>query len=284
MKLAITLFALVLPSAATAGELSNGIYSVAGVNADTGTIVTRSDDGDQIKLQKLLASGFGTVSVVATSNDNDRFRLTLKGAGPFRTDIKSVHQAAYIDGVCVIGTGQDLNDQRRSTLVGDFTSIDNAQKIAKALSIDPQLRQHPGHRVIVKWTPTRNSFKASEPIELTLTVDNVGDIDVTFVAGGSQRGPRDNQFSFIAHSGSGHGKAVPDTGDPMNFGGPGTFVKLRPGESFTKKVDVTKWFRFSSRDRYKLTCLYHIVLTDGEDNGPIWDEFLTGQCFVRINE
>ena len=52
---------------------------------------------------------------------------------------------------------------------------------------------------------------------MTLTVENAGDADVLFVAGGMQRGDRDNQFAFIAHSQSGFGKAVRDTGDPCQL-------------------------------------------------------------------
>lgn len=282
MILVAMLLALVVTCTATAAELPNGIYSVADNDADTGTTVTRADTHDPIKLQRLLTSGLGRPSLISTSNDNESFRLTLSKAGPFRKDITSTHQAAYIDGVCVIGTGQVLDDQQRSTLVGDFNSIDNASKIAKALSIEPKLRHHPGYKAVVKWTPEKSSYKPSEPIELTLTVENAGDVDINFVAGGSQRGPRDNQFAFVAHSGSGHGKAVPDTGDPTNFGGPGSLVKLKPGESFTKTVDVSKWFRFFESGSYQLTCIYHIEMSSGDSD--LWDEFLTGRCDVRIKE
>ena len=282
MKLSVSLLILVVACSATAGDLPNGIYSVSLKNGDSGTTVTRSDDHDSVKLQKLLASGFGTPSLVSMSNDNESFRLTLSNAGPFRKDVKSTHQAAYIDGVCVIGTAQGLDDQQRSSFVGDFTSIDNATKIAKALSIEPKLRQHPGHTLNVKWTPKETSFKPNDPIELTLTVKNVGEVHVNFTAGGSQRGARDNQFAFIAHSAYGHGKAVPDTGDPMNFGGIGSFVTLKPGDSFTKTVDVSKWFRFTESDVYQLTCMYHIEMSSGEKD--LWDDFLTGRCAVRIKE
>jgi hypothetical protein len=278
MKLAVTLLALLVVCSATADELPNGIYSVDFNDSDSGKTVTRADTQEPIKLQQLLTSGLGTPSLISTSNDNESFRLTLSEAGPFRNDIKSTHQAAYINGVCVIGTGQVLDDQQRSTLVGDFTSIDNANKIAKALSIEPKLRKHPGHKMFVKWTPKEPSFDPNDPIELTLTVKNVGEVDVNFTAGGRQRGVRYNQFVFVAHSAN--GKAVPDTGDPINFGGIGSFVKLKPGESFTKTVDVSKWFRFTESGSYQLTCMYHIEMSSGDRD--LWDDFLTGRCAVRI--
>tara|TARA_R100000789_G_C3021935_1_gene153682 strand:- start:3211 stop:4059 length:849 start_codon:yes stop_codon:yes gene_type:complete len=282
MKITITLLALLVACSATAAELPNGIYSVDSNDSDSGNTVTRADSQEPIKLQKLLASGLGTPSLISTSNDNESFRLTLSKAGPFRQDIKSTHQAAYIDGVCVIGTGQVLDNQQRSTLVGYFNSIDNANKVAKAFSIKPKLRQHPGHKVIVKWTPQKPSFNPNDPIELTLTVMNVGKVDINFIAGGSQRGARDNQFAFIAHSDYRNGKAVPDTGDPVNFGGIGSFVNLKPNESFTKSVDVSKWFRFTESGSYQLTCMYHIEMSS--DDGDLWDDFLTGQCLVRIKK
>ncbi|MBC7821780.1 MAG: hypothetical protein IAG10_33250 [Planctomycetaceae bacterium] len=276
-----------MSSATAMAELPNGIYSVAEETADTGTLVTRADDHGRVKLQKLLSSGFGTASLVSAANDNEQFRLKLDKAGPFRDGFLSVHQALYIDGVCVLfGSREELDGQRRSTLIGDFASLKNAQTIAKALSINPKLRQHPGHKLLVKWTPKQRSFKPNEPIEVTLTAENVGDVEIHFLAGGRQRGPRDNQFAFIAHSGSGHGKAIPDTGDPTNFGGLGSFITLKPGESFTKSVDISKWFKLDAGDSCRLTCLYQIELSVLEANSDslAWDEFLTGQCSVRISE
>ena len=165
-------------------------------------------------------------------------------------------------------------------MVGDFNSIDNANKIAKALSIEPKLRRHPGHKVFVKWAPMQMSFKPNDPFELTLTVKNVGEVDINFTAGGHQAATRDNQFAFVAHSG--YGKPVPDMGDPMTFGGPGSLVKLKPGELFTKTVDVSKWFRFTESGTYQLTCMYHIEMSSGERD--LWDDFLTGRCAVRIKK
>lgn len=283
MKLAVTLLALLVACRATADELPNGIYSVADNDAQTGTMVTRADTHDSIKLQKLIASGFGTPSLVSISNDNENFRLELSKAGPFRENFETAHQAVYIDGVCVpLWSREEFDSQRKSTVIGTFTSLENARKIAKSLSIEPKLRRHPGHKVLVKWVPTQISFKPSEPIELTLKVENVGDAEVNFVAGGSQRGSRDNQFAFIAHGEHGYGKAVPDTGDPTNFGGIGSFANLKPGDSFTKTVDVSKWFRFTESGSYQLTCIYHIEMSSGDKD--LWDDFLTGRCIVRIKK
>ena len=285
MKLAVTLLAILVVCTATADELPNGIYAVDFEDSDSGKTVTGDDTQELVKLSKLLTSGFGTSSLLSTSNDNETFRLTLTEAGPFRKDIKSTHQAVYIDGVCVIGNRRALDDQQRSTFVGTMISLDNANKIAKALSIEPKLRKHPGHKVFVKWTPKEPSFRLNGPIELTLTVKNVGEVNMNFIAGGQQRGARDNQFAFIARNG--YGNAVPDMGDPMNLGGIGSLVRLKPGESFTKTVDVSKWFRFTESGSYQLTCMYHIEMSSGDIKmsfGDVdwWDEFLTGRCLIRI--
>lgn len=65
IKLAVTFFAVFATSTAAVSGLANGIYSVTDVDAETGTTVTRSDDGDRVKLQMLLASEFGTPSIVS---------------------------------------------------------------------------------------------------------------------------------------------------------------------------------------------------------------------------
>jgi len=101
--------------------------------------------------------------------------------------------------------------------------------------------------------------------------------------GGRQRGARDNQFAFIAHRNGGWGRAVPDTGDPENKGGPASFRTLDPDGVFTMEVDVTKWFKFQEPDAYGLACVYEIELFEPNLQFPIWDEYVVGKCLIRID-
>src|SRR5262249_62247593 len=100
--------------------------------------------------------------------------------------------------------------------------------------------------------------------------------------GGQQRGPRHNQFRFLAQHGHGTGKAVPDTGDPNNFGGKSWRVDLKPGEVFTKTVDLGRWFTFDDPDTYRITGMYSFEVHEPDRYQAIWDDLAVGQCFVRV--
>ena len=113
----------------------------------------------------------------------------------------------------------------------------------------------------------------------------IGDEPLHFFDGGSQRGPRNNQFGFTALRMHGHGKALCDTGDPTNFGGIMAHTRLAPGETFTKVVPATDWFTFDAPDTYGLTAMYHLSLC-GEtfDAFTLWDETAIARCEVRVVE
>ena len=120
---------------------------------------------------------------------------------------------------------------------------------------------------------------------LELEIKNVGSTTVRLIEGGKQRGPRDNQFGFTAFGGSGHGKPIPDTGDPTNFGGKGGFHELKPNDVFRKQVDLSKWFKFEKPDTYQITGMYELELQDKDFGARVlWQEFATGRCLVRLNK
>ena len=95
------------------------------------------------------------------------------------------------------------------------------------------------------------------------------------------RGPRNNQFAFIAHSGHGYGKAVPDTGDTTNFGGLAGLTTLEPGETFTIDAPLNSWFDLTEPDSYRITGMFRIGICD-DSWRSIWDDFAVGECMVRI--
>ena len=86
---------------------------------------------------------------------------------------------------------------------------------------------------------------------------------IRFEDGGSQRGPRNNQFGFTAYHSYGPGRALPDIGDPTNYGGKASLAKLSSGEVFTKSVNLADWFKFDTPDMYQVTGLYRLAL-EGE--------------------
>jgi hypothetical protein len=192
-----------------------------------------------------------------------------------------------IDGVPLLVYGQsDPHPDGSLDLSTMIHGEEAALKVAKRLKIEPRLRKHPSHRFLVRWAPEKESYEVEEPVTLKLEIRNVGDVPFTFRVGGQQRGPRDNQFRFLCYRSGGESKAVPDEGDPLNFGGIGSYQTLKPGETFTKSIALDKWFRFTKPDGYRVTALYQLELHDHNEaqgiGARIWDDFAVGDCVVRV--
>jgi len=272
--------AVAMPSTICAGEIATGIYRI--VPDGQGTLVSRSSGG-KVDLGERVSSNFGDVTIWSLSNQNDRFRVLMKRAGPLDGQ-KRV--AIYADGVCeVVGSYSESNAAVQLQMTADVVGHANAKKVAAALNAKLQERKHPGHQLLVSWKPVQESFKVGEPVMLELEILNVGPTTVRFMEGGQQRGARDNQFGFTAFAGSGHGKPIPDTGDPMNLGGLGAFRELKPDDLFRKQVDLAKWFKFKKADTYQITAMYELELQYKDFGAPaLWEEFATGRCLVRIEK
>lgn len=275
-----TLFTLLTLTLATnmSAARENGIYVIA--NEDP-QITTTS--GAAVGLGNLTTNHFGNVSIWSLSNDNERFRLMLDKAGPFNPQEK---HAIWIADVCErIASYYEPDHEGRVTAIIDIQGRAAIEKIADALEVQVQLREHPGHQLRIDWKPTQESFRVGEPIVLELVITNVGQTTVRFIEGGQQRGPRDNQFRFVAFAGDGRGASVPDTGSSVNFGGKGVFRTLEPGAVFRKRVDLSKWFQFKNPDTYLVTGIYELELAP-PDFGPrtLWHELVAGQCRVRVIE
>jgi hypothetical protein len=97
--------------------------------------------------------------------------------------------------------------------------------------------------------------------------------------------PSRQSVCFTAFAGTGAGNSVPDTGDAYNLGGIGVYRTLEPNDVFEKKIDISKWFKFTKPDRYEITGIYELELK-GKDFGQkvLWDEFATGRCTQLIEK
>ena len=263
-------------STAWSADLPNGIYQV--VENGEGKLVDRTMGG-QVELGERLSENFGEVSIQSVSNPNDLFRVSLKQAGPVET---RGPLALCIDGVCeVIGARGNSEGSGKLDLIAAVSGAENARRIAVALNTTVAERKHPGYLLAVAWRPLKPEFKVGEAVTLELCIKNVGQVPVRFLEGGQNRGPRDNQFGFTAFSGLGAGKAFPDTGDTMNFGGLGAYRTLKPGEIFRKQVDVTKWFKFE-KGLYLITGTYQLNFYDEDFRHSTWEDFVTGRCTVIV--
>ncbi|MEM7626868.1 MAG: hypothetical protein AAF333_14840 [Planctomycetota bacterium] len=247
--------------------------------------VARADAEGGVWLGRRLASEFGEASVVSVSNDNHRCRLEL-AVGPVTQAQSEQHMAVVVAGRCLMVSGH--SDPDEAGVVALSTVIEgrhHAEAVAAELGVASRWRTHPGYALAVSVAPARAEFRVNEPVELVMTITNAGGVPVRFIDGGQQRGPRNNQFAFIATKRAGHGEALPDTGDPTNFGGKGTFQHLGPGETFVKEARLTDWFAFTEPGTYRVTAVYEMELfNEGFDHPPLWDDLAAARCMVVVGE
>lgn len=142
-------------------------------------------------------------------------------------------------------------------------------------------RRHPGHKMAVQFIPAKDSFSIDEPVMVTLKIQSIGDVPFKFMRGGRQRGARDNQFAFSAEQ---NGRVLPDVGDPVNWGGLGTYVNLDPGADVEIPVELTKWFKFTEPGVVLLRGSYSMDFADPEstDYFKIWEDFACAEFSIRI--
>jgi len=282
-RLGVILIGLSIGSAADGQEIPDGIYVVH--EKGDGPKVKRNDTGDAIVLGQRLTDKFGSARIDSMSNDNTRFRLDLTGAGPIPKDTVPGPAALLLAGrCCMVYSRSDLEADSRINLGSVVHGEEAVRAVAKILKVEPRLRVHPGHKMLVTWQTDKPSYKAGDAIGVTVKIKNVGDQPFSFMNGGRQRGPRDNQFGFTAFRGYGAGKALPDTGDPTNFGGLGGYVTLKSNEEFSKAVVLDKWFKFTEPDTYLLTGMFQLELRnpEGDTHWTCWDDFAVGTFSVRI--
>lgn len=278
------------PKPAANEKIENGVYVLLPRDGE-GKRVTLTD-GSELKLGKRLSAHIGKATeLTSQSNDNTRFYVRLDDLDPKPPEPIS-GTALVVDGVALhlgwlsrLGRGDMPGD--RGIAGANVYSEEAAQVLAKAYKIEPKVRKHPGHRLAVKWTPDKREYLAGTAVNLTLTITNTGTESVRFTHGGKQRGARDNQFRFVAQQGF-EGKGLPDVGDTTNFGGKVQSITLKPGESYSATVELTKWFKFEKQDTYRVTGIMEMPMIDANSKDgfapEVWDELAVGECFVRVVE
>jgi hypothetical protein len=280
--IAACLVTVTLLADASAADPEDGIYSCA--YDGTGAKVRRTD-GAIVSLGKRLGLVAGATPIRSLRNDNSAFWLELKGVGPLAEDKSMPHFLAVVDGLYIAVSGH--SERHADGTMDLFLQISGsvaAEKAAARLKTTVQRRNHPGRRIEVRWTPERETYHPGEAVTMVMELRNVGDAPFTFRVGGQQRATRDNQYRFLAYRSGGSGKAIPDTGSPVHFGGPTGTRALKPGEAYTAKVDLSKWFTFAEPNTYHITGLFELDLCDG--NGgfvePLWNDIAAGNGNVRV--
>jgi hypothetical protein len=219
---------------------------------------------------KLLQDQVEQVTISSQSNDNKRYYLALHASHSFSLPCNQIG--------LIVGN-KTIRFTSMETTVDDPEVI---PQIAQYFHAKVQKRRHPGHQMLVEFIPDKAEFSAGESVTVRLRITNIGDAEFAFIQGGRQRGSRDNQFAFSAELVG--NKMVPDTGDPRNFGGMGTPVTIKPGQSHEIAVDLAKWFNFKEGGTYNLRGSYNLEFIDphAQDLYTIWEDYACGEFTVRI--
>jgi hypothetical protein len=219
----------------------------------------------------------GSTTIRSASNDNQRYYLALHAATNFSLPCT---QIGLIVGNKVIR----FSGQGHGT--GGYTSMETTvedpeviPEIAKCFHADIRNRHHPGHRMLVQFTPDKKQFSPGDPVTVTIRIQNVGDADFTFWNGGRTRmATRNNQFAFTAEV---WGKVVADTGNPGHRGGMSVPVTLAPGKSFEiQSLDLTKWFQFDEKGWYNIRGSYYMRFGLPDENE--WEDFACAEFKVIV--
>ncbi len=272
------------PPEPEAESLADGVYLLT--FEGPGRKVTLAD-GSAAILGKRLSPSVGVGGTLQSqANDNTRFTITLKKLGPLPPEVTSQQTALVVDGLVFhLGRPERLPADGLANTWANVNSADAAQVLAARYNIEPQLRKHPGHRYEVRWVPLKPRYTVGEAVTLRMELKNTGVEPLRFTFGGKQRGPRNNQFRFVAQAGA-DGQGLPDTGDPTNFGGKMVSETLRPGDTFTAEVDLSRWFTFPEPNTYRVTGVFELPVIDPASpdgfSPVVWDDLAVGECDVRI--
>ena len=274
----------------TALLLASGLFGL-------GTLLASADDrapkqaipdgfystgNDPVKLNVARAS------LVSQDNFNSSFHLWVETA----FDEREAPALWLKVGKARLGCNSRGSQEGKSRSYG-FTGVDAAlaEPVAALFGIEPQLREHPGHQLAVRFVPALLHaaaggqaadpvFQVGDEIAAVLEIKNVGKTPFSFMDGGRNRGARNNQFSFNCRH---NGKALIDSGDARHFGGLAAARTIQPGEVFTKQVELSKWFRLDQSGYYDLTGSYYFDVVSGDGSmRTIWTDHATGEFQFRI--
>jgi hypothetical protein len=243
---------------------ASGLYAVVRF----GGVEVKVLDGTKIRLGKKLNDALDSPLLISRSRDNEQYLLLYN-----LRQSNTKHVAIYADGFCLRGLRGDDSGYLK------FTSGAAAQAFSKSLGIPLQLQAHPGYVLATRFVPMKAAFSGKDPVIVTLEIENVGHVPVTFWV--NEFGGRDAQFGFTALGPS--GKPIPDTGDAAAYGDSYNKPRLAPGETFRREVDLRKWFTFSLPGAYQLVGTYELTFFNPVENGwPIWDDFAAAAFSVTI--
>lgn len=214
-----------------------------------------------------------STQLYANRNDNDHFTLSVRHRSrPCENLALRVGDALLAGG----GSGSGSGDVPCSASF----DIDGATaaRVATALGIPLHRRQPVGERVHAVFE-TAAHVRAGDPVVVRVRIQNPADAPAVMrVAGGRQRGPRNDRFTFLVIRDGMRVAEIP----AMNFGGITGPVRLDPGGEAVLTEELGRWADVSVPGRYEVMCTYETeLMPDGADfdaqtEGRVWSRVFAG--------
>lgn len=242
-------------------EWPNGFYTLR----DEGTV------------QKKIDLTIRRATLMSLDNLNKQFQLMV--FVPFETP--------QMENLFIVVDGKKVNTSSHGASEGverDYNfkiPVDSIVPVSKFLKIKAEYRKHPGHKIHTAFETTKTEYILGRDIRLKLVISNLGDTAIAFLVGGSNRGSRDNQFSFSLFCDL---KPVPDLGDPRHFGGESYAAVVKPGEKFEQEVDLLKWFKFDKEGFCEGVASFYLAITEKHSFKVIWEDFATAPFHFKVRK
>ena len=233
--------------------------------------------GRKYQVQKPSDVSIDSCRIISQNNFNSHYWISLK---PHPMKQKDFHGLILKgDDFTLVSSGYGAqNDVLNS--ISLYADASTAKKVAGAFRVSLQKRQHPGHQLQTRFVfDPKVAGPAGKPTA-TLEITNVGQNTVIFQDGGMNRGMRNNQFRFAGFK---NNKPMADQGSPVHHGGRSVYVTLKKGETFRKKIDLSKWFELSQPGFYDITGTFYLEFHESiKEYRVLWTDYVAARfMFTR---
>lgn len=248
----------------------------------------KSPDGHELFLGQRQTLKVDLPRLASRNNENTRFVMSV--TIPFDPDLGSTMYILMVDGKAYGQSGSGSSGNIGSSIDFYFSGKENAEQISRFIKTPVIYREHPQHNLLVSFSPSKQVFVVGEEVTATLRITNVGTKTVAFMQGGRNRGQRDNQYIFSARYAIFFPRhrdiQVEDVGSSIHTGGLAFTRILKPGDVFTDKINLNKWFAFDKSVMYEVHGSYYLNFMEpgGDIFQTIWEDYVSADFVVKMTK
>ncbi len=216
------------------------------------------------------------------AQDDAEADFSLSVTIPFDADLRPNSYLLILNGRAFPQGGSGATRRETSNLSFSLPGEEHAERAAALFNTPIYRRRHPGHKLLVTFTPAQKTFRLGSEVKATFHIKNVGDAPFAFWQGGHYRGAgRDNQYTFAAYR---YGAQVADVGTTNHMGGMMQLRTVESGEVFEDEIDLRKWFAFDEPGHYAVHGAYSMMIEDSSDEPYLtrWKDHASADFLVWI--